>query len=259
MLANRMWDISKYARYVEGESKELNGASKGEWKSYEGMEKSIKLAVLPDHLMLSGSSNVLESFSLIEAHTHVRGVRKGDSLLIVYKMGEGSRRFRVRFQSSPGNSGLRGCSECHTVLMAYFPFKNLDENSESSTQPILSQSFSSQVDRLVDTEFNSSQIIQIKQQPNFPPAAIPPSLPTSSTATHIEGSHPISDLAEALMNPDAPLPGCFSGTNYPTEHIRFFIQVCLTDPSFPGFVKAVEQEMEQLFGQKVDPETNPTK
>eukprot|EP00800_Vazella_pourtalesii_P003559 TRINITY_DN1364_c1_g1_i1.p1 TRINITY_DN1364_c1_g1~~TRINITY_DN1364_c1_g1_i1.p1 ORF type:complete len:266 (+),score=39.25 TRINITY_DN1364_c1_g1_i1:228-1025(+) len=256
MLANQIWDVSKYARYAETGSKDYGASQgKGEWKSYEGMEKSIKMAVLPDHLIVSGSTNVLESFSLLQAHTHVRGVRKGDSLLIVYKMGDGCRRFRVRFQSLPEKSGLRACSECHTALIKYFPWKNLDGDGESSTQPILSQSFSSQMDRIIDTGFASSQTFQVKQQPDQIPTVIPPTSSTATTTQHIEGSHPISDLAEALMTPDAPLPGCLSDTNYPTKLISFFIQVCLSDPSFPAFVKVVEEEMNLLIGRTGDTET----
>ena len=245
MSVSQIWDVSKYARYIDTVSG--GSQSKGEWKSYEGMEKVIKLAVLPNHLMLSGSANVLESFSLLEAHTHVRGVRKGDSLLIVYKMGEGCRRFRVRFQSSAGKSGYRACSECHTALAKYFPWKNFEAESESSTQQILSQTFSSQMDKMIDTGFSSSQVCPFKPQQDFAPNPIPISS-TTPAATPIEGSHPLSELAEILISQDSELPNMFAGTNYPTDLIRYFIQACLTDPSFPGFVKAVQEELNILIG-----------
>ena len=245
MSVSQIWDVSKYARYIDTVSGGSQG--KGEWKSYEGMEKAIKLAVLPNHFMLSGSANVLESFSLLDAHTHVRGVRKGDSLLIVYKMGEGCRRFRVRFQSSAGRSGYRACSECLAALVKHFPWKNFEAESESSTQQALSQTFSSQMDKLIDTGFTASQGYQYKPHQDFAPI---PTVTTSATtsATPIEGSHPLSDLAEILINPDSELPSIFAGTNYPTELIRYFIQACLTDPSFPGFVKAVQEELDILIG-----------
>ena len=240
MSVSQIWDVSKYARYVDTAPGGSQG--KGEWKSYEGMEKVIKLAVLSNHFMLSGSANVLESFSLVGAHTHVRGVRKGDSLLIVYKMGEGCRRFRVRFQSSAGKSGYRGCSECYAGLVKHFPWKNLESESESSTQ-ILSQTFSSQMEKLIDTGFTSSQGCQYKPHQEFMPTASH----TAPAATPIEGSHPLSDLAEILISPDSEMPSIFPGTNYPTDQIRYFIQTCLTDPSFPGFVKAVQEELDILI------------
>ena len=237
MSLTQIWDIIKYARYVENP---VPGASqgKGEWKSYEEVEKSIKLAILPDHLVLSGTSNVLESFSLMDAHTHVRGIRKGDSFLIVYRIGTGSRRFRVRFQSSAGKSGFCACSECHQTLAKYFPWKDLEADSESSTQILSSQLFSSQGEKPTDTTFSSSQMLpQVRSQQY-----------TGATAPPIEGSHPLSDLAEMLTTPEASFSSLYSGTNYPIGLIRYFIQVCLTDPSFPGFVKKVEEEFEHLTG-----------
>ena len=35
----------------------------------------------------------------------------------------------------------------------------------------------------------------------------------------------------------------YASTNFPTEQLGPFIRLCLTDVNFPGFVEAVEKEL----------------
>ena len=49
---------------------------------------------------------------------------------------------------------------------------------------------------------------------------------------------------------DKSLGRAYAETNFPTEQLGSFIRLCLTDGNFPGFVEAVEKEMNHLTGGK---------
>ena len=38
----------------------------------------------------------------------------------------------------------------------------------------------------------------------------------------------------------------YASTNFPTEQLGAFIRLCLTDSNFPGFVEAVERELNSI-------------
>ena len=44
------------------------------------------------------------------------------------------------------------------------------------------------------------------------------------------------------------LGDAYRSTNFPTEQLGPFIRLCLTDSNFPGFVEAVEKELQGIVG-----------
>lgn len=49
------------------------------------------------------------------------------------------------------------------------------------------------------------------------------------------------------MDEGKPLGLAYASTNFPTEQLGAFIRLCLTDSNFPGFVEAVEKEMNSVM------------
>ena len=43
------------------------------------------------------------------------------------------------------------------------------------------------------------------------------------------------------------LGAAYRSTNFPTEQLGSFIRLCLTDSNFPGFVEAVEKELQTII------------
>lgn len=76
-----------------------------------------------------------ESLLLSNAATWVKGVSKGDSLMVVMKAQDQSRRFRVKFSPSTEVSGEVNCCACIERLCKYFPVK-IPESSLASSQQV---------------------------------------------------------------------------------------------------------------------------
>jgi len=52
--------------------------------------------------------------------------------------------------------------------------------------------------------------------------------------------------SQSLQSSSKTLCRAYAETNFPTEQLGSFIRLCLTDANFPGFVEAVEKEMNLL-------------
>jgi hypothetical protein len=59
---------------------------------------------------------------------------------------------------------------------------------------------------------------------------------------------PIPDIGKLLQTQGNPLGLAYAHTNFPTEQLGGFIRLCLTDANFPGFVEAVEKELNSMTG-----------
>lgn len=53
---------------------------------------------------------------------------------------------------------------------------------------------------------------------------------------------------QMLQAETKPLGRAYADTNFPTEQLGAFIRLCLTDTNFPGFVDAVEKELNNVTG-----------
>ncbi|XP_022247447.1 uncharacterized protein LOC106464078 isoform X1 [Limulus polyphemus] len=124
----------------------------GSWKYVGGDEGDLYLSYLDaDYLVISKGSTLhvvnfhgrilvtrqltlylrencficcsLETVSLFNGKYWLRGVVKGDSMLIVNKLKIESRRFRVQFYSDIGRSAIEQCEDCVKILSNHIPFK----------------------------------------------------------------------------------------------------------------------------------------
>jgi len=62
----------------------------------------------------------------------------------------------------------------------------------------------------------------------------------------------VADLyfIQLMQSQGKSLGRVYAETNFPTEQLGSFIRLCLSDGNFPGFVEAVEKEMNHLTGGK---------
>ncbi|XP_013779644.1 uncharacterized protein LOC106464078 isoform X2 [Limulus polyphemus] len=96
----------------------------GSWKYVGGDEGDLYLSYLDaDYLVISKGSTLHETVSLFNGKYWLRGVVKGDSMLIVNKLKIESRRFRVQFYSDIGRSAIEQCEDCVKILSNHIPFK----------------------------------------------------------------------------------------------------------------------------------------
>lgn len=231
-----IWDIEKYARYYPNTNqvqKSMSSGEKGEWKHYEDKDSHLKLAILKNHMLLSGRSNVLESFSLLDSANCVRGVRKGDSMLFLYKIDDESRKFRIKFKSSSEKGAFSACSECYEHLSRYFPWKSLEPDINISSQMMFSQ-----------TQFSQTTNMSTQSIPLHSTLLAPNCIKQNNA--ELEGTHPISEIAQILLNKNPALPDVYNYSNYPTDQVNYHLQLCLTDPNFPAFVQKVHDEFKIL-------------
>ena len=56
--------------------------------------------------------------------------------------------------------------------------------------------------------------------------------------------------SQSMQSSSKTLCRAYAETNFRTEQLGSFIRLCLTDVNFPGFVEAVEKEMNLLIGGK---------
>ena len=64
---------------------------------------------------------------------------------------------------------------------------------------------------------------------------------------HGDNAVSVSALADATLgHKRLPMSTAYANTDYPTEQLSSFIQLCLTDPNFPAFVEKVEEELKKI-------------
>ncbi|XP_025090891.1 meiotic recombination protein REC114-like isoform X1 [Pomacea canaliculata] len=125
MAPRATWQLEKYARYVVTKK----GTTSGEWKYYSDKPCQRLVMTLTDteHLVICHGSCILESHSLVTARAWMRGLSKTDSLLLMYKYKDGTRRFRVKFCRSRLQTGSSVCAEAADTLSKFFPVKVTEE------------------------------------------------------------------------------------------------------------------------------------
>ena len=53
-------------------------------------------------------------------------------------------------------------------------------------------------------------------------------------------------ILKSIQSEQKSLGKAYSASNFPTGQLGAFIRLCLTDSNFPGFVEAVEKEMNSI-------------
>lgn len=198
MVSARTWRLERYAKQVK------------EWTHAMGTPSDpITLSILNDHKMViaQGNSKILESLTLWESATWMKGVRKGSAILLMIKspLSDAIRKVRFKFLVDGGLSAEEQAIECATCLSAYFKFER---------------------------EYTKKSFSEFRQQPLQ--SANKKLLLSDVSKMMVNG-----DISEILGE-------LYSKTVFPKEQIRHMLTLCLADPHFPGFVVEVEKLLKQI-------------
>lgn len=135
----RKFPLRRYAAYVP-DKKKGPPSDKGTWK---------------------------ECIFLLNSKEWVRGVMKGDSILLLSRFhGNNERRFRVEFDMYADKTGVQQCQLCKDLLSQYFPFHERAEIAATRNTGINATDFFKQ-------KFESPEVLReiVKaclQDPSFP-------------------------------------------------------------------------------------------
>jgi len=115
-LSARTWRLDRYANLVK------------EWRhSISTPTDPVTISILNDHKLLiaQGTTRILESLTLWESTTWIKGVRKGSAVLLVIKspLNDSSRKIRFQFLADAGMTAEEQAVECVTCLSVYFNFE----------------------------------------------------------------------------------------------------------------------------------------
>ncbi|ESO83165.1 hypothetical protein LOTGIDRAFT_236765 [Lottia gigantea] len=207
-----IWKLEKYARHDVSRNE-----GKGGWEVYESSKAELNMTLTESSfLVICHGPTVVESHSLVTARASIRGLVKGDSMMIMYKIRGNTRKFRISFKPTEAQSGIQVCQGCTDKLNKFFPVKiTIEPTSESQ---------------------------EATQDPN--------KMETNETEPQVqtlEGEVSMSTMAQVLTGQlKANLPKAYKETNLPTQDIGMFLRMCLSDPSFPDFVENVDQELKKI-------------
>nr|XP_037276487.1 uncharacterized protein LOC119169550 [Rhipicephalus microplus] len=170
-------------RYASHASNKINGppSDNESWKVYISTTDDPLLLYITDTdmLVVNQGSYSHECVFLLNSKDWVRGVMKGNSMLILSRFqGDNERRFRVEFDGYADKSAVEQCQICTELLSQYFTFQE-------------------------------------------------PCEPARST-----GINPNDFFKQQFESP---------------EVLREIVKACLQDPSFPNFVKQVDDTLQSLL------------
>ncbi|CAN7998286.1 unnamed protein product [Ixodes hexagonus] len=137
--------LRRYGRYIEPIEDEATRDPKaatmdrGNWNVRVSTDESTLFIYVTDTDMMLVHQGVTtyECIFLLNSKDWVRGVARGDSILLASRFHEGNeRRFRVQFDRFADKTGVEQCQACVNVLSKYFPFHDQPEPPQG-TQPRL--------------------------------------------------------------------------------------------------------------------------
>ncbi|KAL4218514.1 hypothetical protein ACF0H5_023248 [Mactra antiquata] len=203
----QLWSLEKYARMITEPF--TSGTSKDGWQTFTNEAENIQLTLTSSHqLLIHCGQKLMESISLSSMSKCLKGVSRGDSLLVVYKMSERSHRFRMKFLPKSTESGEKQCRTCSDKLSHYFPIMLPDTlNTGSSSQQVSC---------------------------------------TPDNVSVLNGDVTISQISQALLSNTTSLPDLYHKTSKSDVDLNTIIKLCLTDTNFPAFVGQVERELEKI-------------
>ncbi|KAH3710005.1 uncharacterized protein LOC127857882 [Dreissena polymorpha] len=217
--AVRKWNLERYARLTSVIIGKEIAQGKDGWECYDNKLEPLQMMVTSScQLLIHHGRRQLESMFLQQCTNEVKGVSKGDSLLIVCNMKNHHRRFRVKFSADTDKGGKSGLENCHQCVVA------------------LSRHMQIKVPACADG-VNGSRKVQDTL------------LGTPSKDVILDGDVTIGQIAEAMSSPSGPqLPAPYSAlhSNGILGDLNTMVKMCLTDPAFPAFVGQVEKELEKL-------------
>ncbi|XP_046549053.1 meiotic recombination protein REC114-like [Haliotis rubra] len=214
-----VWKIEKYARYLTTPSV----VGKGHWQQYDDNDGDLVLTLTDSsHLVLCRSSTVMESHSLVTARAWMRGMTKRDSMLLMYKVANETRRFRMKFYASDGITAENQCAACAERLSKFFPVK-MDSPTTKS--------------------------MDVTSTNEKPKDAVNPQV---SQVELLQGEVTLGKMAQVVSGHlRARLPVAYQHCDFPPEEMKTMIRLCLTDPSFPAFVQQVDTQLQKLIADDI--------
>ncbi|XP_013395079.1 meiotic recombination protein REC114 isoform X1 [Lingula anatina] len=213
------YSLLKYARYVntaaDNGTKPVYSRQNEtmEWKYYEATDENPLTLTLTEsqQFVISYGNKIMESHYLVGSHTWLRGVCKGDSMMILCKIQNESRKFRLKFSSTELCSGTQQCASCTATLRKYFPLK-----AEGDLEAVMA------FEECIAKE-------------------------DMDEARSLVGEVSVADMAKALSGEMfASLPLSYHHSNMPQEELSTILRLCLSDSSFPAFVGEVEAELKNI-------------
>ncbi|XP_046362913.2 meiotic recombination protein REC114-like [Haliotis rufescens] len=212
---SEVWKIEKYARYLTTPS----APGKGQWQQYDDNDGDLVLTLTDSsHLVLCRSTTVMESHSLVTARAWMRGMTKRDSMLLMYKVANETRRFRLKFYGCDGRTAEKQCAVCAEKLSKFFPVK-MDSQTTKSME-------------ITSTNEKSKDAVS----------------PQRTQVELIQGEVTLGKMAQVVSGHlKARLPVAYQHCDFPPEEIKTVIRLCLTDPSFPAFVQQVDTQLQKLI------------
>ncbi|XP_059158058.1 meiotic recombination protein REC114-like [Physella acuta] len=215
------WTLDRYARFITAAHKKSEEEKKSSsWKHFDNTTCPLLMTITDDyHLLITQGSKVLESHNLTTANSIMRGLSRTDSLLILYKVKNETRRFRVRFCQQKNKTGTEMCIIAAQALSNFMAIKM---NSETKFDL---------VKKLQKVESNTDQSLD----------AHPPVFERDVT---------IGSLAKAVINKHN-LPLAYSQHQTNEEICPHLLHICFSDPTFPAFVESVESAIHQLISDAV--------
>ncbi|XP_072574440.1 meiotic recombination protein REC114 [Paramormyrops kingsleyae] len=221
------WMLKRYGRLARNAA-ESEGRSS--WKVFENSESAGQLVfniVESGHLLVSQGPELLEGFSLLNASSFLKVLRKTDVLLFrMTAKGEG-RVFQVQFAGSSREEALELCSSAVACLKQHVPVEDAPvPNGSAQTGP------------RADPEPRPSL-----QQPGAcaeqPAGTLKPEESESSLS--------VQRLAQCFLGQaGVSLPMAYRQQALPSVSLGPLLRLCLLDCSFPAWVEQVEAELTGL-------------
>ncbi|XP_034758068.2 meiotic recombination protein REC114 [Acipenser ruthenus] len=215
-LASLLWHLKRYARFLPSETRverDTGAEHKSSWKVFEsGAEGQLTLTIIQSgHFLISQGQGLLEGFSLIDAPSFLKVVRKADLLLFSLKIKNESRMFRMQFGGGSREQAVEHCGSAVLTLQQYVTVKSQDTGQPTQGTDLAGGAGS------------------------------------TSEVRDSEGRLPIKCLAQSLLGESKlSLPLAYRHFTLPSEELGPFLRLCLLDQSFPAFVEQVEKELHKI-------------
>ncbi|KAL3891576.1 hypothetical protein ACJMK2_003847 [Sinanodonta woodiana] len=139
-----MFPLDRYARLFQTSETHTPGAEDS-WEFYDATEQALEMTLMKNHILLiHHGKTLLETLNMSEAST-LRGVCRGSSMLIIYKLKTHTRRFRVKFKDYQNLTAVESCSKVANILSKYFPLKISNIEKDMTKETSASQTLTGEV------------------------------------------------------------------------------------------------------------------
>ncbi|XP_068735713.1 meiotic recombination protein REC114-like [Montipora capricornis] len=223
--AVKSWPLEKYAKFIAtGEAQLTQTNKQGYWKQFSPPSEGsscLQMSLLQSNMVVSNGKVIHENISLFNAKKWLQAVVKGDSMLIIYKMSNDCRRFRIKFSKSNERSATENCRQFIAEISPQISVREISTGSSTESD--------SQVPMDVDSQLVSPESQHVQ-------------------SNRVVDGLTLSDLARKVSSSESRdcSHQCYGHVGVPKDRLNLLIRLCLTDSNFPAFVEAVEKELTSL-------------